>query len=75
MRQPPQHTRTRPKDRERENPPQDRETGCRQAACGAGAVRADLAVASDYVLPEATLDLLAGLVVEWAAKGAKKEAA
>jgi hypothetical protein len=37
--------------------------------------RTDLVVASDYALPESTLNLLAGLVVKLAAKGANTEAA
>lgn len=73
MNEPSQRARTGPEDRQREIPPP--ETGCHRAACGAGAIRADLVVASDYALPEATLGLLASLVVEWAAKGAKQEAA
>jgi hypothetical protein len=45
------------------------------SACPSDTPHASLVVGSDYALPDLTLDLLAAIVVESAAKGAKTEAA
>lgn len=73
MREPPQGTRTSPLNRDHEACATD--SSCRRTGVRDAAVGHDLVVASDYALPESTLSLLAGLVVNLAAKGAKTEAA
>jgi hypothetical protein len=45
------------------------------SACASDTPHASLVVGSDYAVPDLTLDLLAAIVVESAAKGAKTEAA
>jgi len=45
------------------------------SACASGPSDASLVVRSGYTLPDSALDLLAAIVVESAAKGAKTEAA
>ncbi len=74
MTEQPRGPRTSPHDGEHHQARQTEQTCCRKAS-GLAGINEELVVASDYVLPDATLSLLADLVVSLAVEGAKTEAA
>ena len=57
------------------HPPAQAINRAESSACASDTPHASLVVRSDYALPDLTLGLLAAIVVESAAKGAKTEAA